>query len=59
MCKRQIVKVNIRKRSYKLSIDDIRKVHTALIKKRPKLPKFDTETCDEIVFPDTKPELTL
>ena len=50
MGKRELVKVLKRNRVYKVCADDIRKVYTFIKTKRPRIPAYDSETCeDEII----------
>ena len=44
MAKRELVTLVKRKRHYRLCIDDIKKVHTCVHKKRPPVPSFENET---------------
>ena len=52
MGKRSLVTIMRRKKMYRLYAEDIKNVHTFLIKKLPPLPTFDSEqTEDELILP--------
>ena len=54
MCKSTFVTLAKGKRKYKLYSSDIQNVHTLISKKRPRLPKYDNITSDELEGAPTK-----